>query len=401
MRRREFLGLAAATGCALAQQQQKDVEDSTSATATQDTTPRVGIVLSSLREAEEHDGAKLKGLDDPKPTDAPLTAAQVDGMVRKTIEMAATRAGDITTVIEAEDWVVIKTHIPSCFGLGPETKDGGAHQPYLPGAVTDLRVVRSLLSFLAEKKHGLRFTIVEGSGEWLPAERSGSPVDGWNSEWDGAFDGLSYRKMVAELGRKFPHARFEILDLNFSPAIELPVPGQALAGNNPGKAYTVARVMRQADKVISVAPLKTDAASGVALTAANSFGIAPGSKYGFPKDALFKLGTRDEIAVDLMSYHPPDFATLGGCLGVEGGGADASTVRHNLLVAGTKPVCVDLIAAVCMGFKPDELPYLAMGDHKGFGLSDEYGIWTRGNDTEQALKAFRKAPGWRPPQVKK
>ena len=394
MRRREFLGMAAGAHLALAQDKEPDT---ITASATQDTTPRVGIVLSSFKEGEEHDGTKLKGLDEPRPADADLTSAQIDAMVGKAIEMAATRAGDLTAIVEAEDWVVVKTHIPSCYGLTPATRDGGAHQAYIPGAVTDLRIVRSLLSYLAERKRGLRFTIVEGSAEWLPVEQSKSAVDGWNTEWGGAFEGLSYRKMIADLARRFPHARFEIADLNFAPSIELPVPGKALARNNPGGAYSIARVIRQCDRVISIAPLKTDPASGVSLTAGNYFGIAPGSRYGFPKDGLLKLGSPDEIAVDLLSYHPPDFAILGGCLGVEGGGPNASTVHHNVLVSGAKPTCVDGVAAAIMGFNPADLPFLALGDNKGFGTSEIDYVWTRGNDIDQARRAFRKPPGWRPP----
>ena len=394
MRRREFLAAAAGARLGLAQDKDADV---VTASATQDTTPRVGIVLSSFTEGEEHDGTKLKGLADPQPPDAQLTSAQIDAMVGKAIEMAATRAGDLATLVGPEDWVVIKTHIPSCFGLEPETTDGGAHQPYIPGAVTDLRVVRSVLSYLAERKRGLRFTIVEGSPEWLPVEQSKSPVDGWSSEWGGAFDELSYRKMVGELSRRFAHARFEILDLNFAPSIEAPVPGKAAASNNPGGVYTIARVIRQCDCVISVAPLKTGPVSGVSLTAGNYFGIAPGSKYGFPKDGLLKLGSPDEVAIDLLSYHPPDFAILGGCWGVEGGGPGASSVHHNLLISGARPICVDGVAASIMGFDPASLPFLALGDKKGFGLSEIDFVWTRGNSIDEARRVFRKPPGWRPP----
>lgn len=188
MLRRMFLALGAGASLALAQQ--KKEEEAVIATATQDITPRVGIVLSSFKEGEEHDGTKIPGLKDPRPANADLTSAQLDALVRRAIDLAALRAKEVYEAFEAEDWVVIKTHIPSCYGLTPETKDGGAHQAYLRGAVTDPRVVRTVISYLAEHKRGLRFTIVEGSSQWLPMERSKSPVDGWSTEWGGEFDGL-------------------------------------------------------------------------------------------------------------------------------------------------------------------------------------------------------------------
>ena len=389
MCRRQFLAMGA--GAALAAGQKKQ-EDAIIATATQDTTPRVGIVLSSFKDGEDDDGSKIAGLADPQPPAADLTAKQLDAMVRRAIDLAATRASEFHALVDPEDWVVIKTHIPTCYGLGPETKDGGAHQPYIAGSVTDPRIVRTVISYLAERKRGLRFTIVEGSSQWLPIERSKSPVDGWSTEWGGAFDGLSYRKLIAELNSRFPGVRFEIADLNFADSLEMPVPGKALARNNPGGAYTIPKVIQQCDKLISVAPLKTDASSGVSLSVKNYMGIAPGSKYGFPKDDLLKLGSADEVMFDLFSYRPADLAVLGGCWGVEGDGA---SVHHNLAIAGMKALCVDVVAATIMGFKVEELPFLALGEKQGFGTSNVDLVWTRGNEVKDAQRAFKKPSGWK------
>ena len=390
MRRREFLALGAAS---LAAAQQKEPA-ATVASATVDTTPRVAIVLSSFREGADHDGTEIKGLEHPRPVDADLTSSEIDAMVRKAIDLAATRGGDLASVVDPEDWVAIKTHIPSCFGLSPETKDGGAHHLYIPGAVTDPRIVRTLLFYLAERKRGLRFSVMEGSAEWLPMERSGSPVDGWTSEWGGAFDGLSYRKMIEECSHRFPGIRFEIADLNFADSIELPVPGKTVARNNPRGVYTVPKIIQQCDRLITVAPLATDAVTGVALSMGNYLGIAPGSRYGFPKDELLKLGGADEVVIDLFSYHPADFAVAGGCWGVEG---DAASVHHNLVIAGMKALCVDAVASAVMGFKPADLPFLALGEHKGFGVRDVDAIWTRGCEIEEALRSFRRPSRWHPP----
>jgi hypothetical protein len=393
LRRREFLALGAAARLAAAPQKEQPV---IVASATVDTTPRVGIVLSSFRGGADHDGTPVKGLEHPRPVDADLSSGEIDAMVRKAIELAATRSGDLASMVEPDAWVVIKTHIPSCFGLTPETRDGGAHQPFIRGAVTDLRIVRTVISYLAERKRGLRFTVVEGSDEWLPAERSGSAVDGWNTDWGGAFDGLSYRTMIAECARRFPGIRFEIADLNFADSIELPVPGGAMARNNPRGAYRIAKIVQQCDRLISLAPLKTNPASGVALSISNYLGTAPGSRYGFPKRDLMKLGSADEVMVDLFSYHPADFAVAGGCWGVEGDGLGpgAASVHHNLVIAGAKALSVDAVASAAMGFKPSDLAFLALAERKGFGIRDVDSVWTRGNEIEEALRPFRRPSGW-------
>ena len=367
MHRRRFLGLGASAGLALAQNKQAD---EVIATATQDTTPRVAIVLSSFKEGSDHDGSKLPGLADPQPPGADLTSAQVDAMARKAIDLAATRGGDFASMVEPEDWVVIKTHI-------------GSHQPYVPGSVADPRIVRAVISYLAEHKRGLRFTVVEGA-----------PEAAWTSEWGGAFDGLSYRKMVEDLSRRHSGIRFEILDLDSADTADLPVPGKGIARNNPSGVYTIPKIIQQCDRVISVAPLETDPATGVALSVANYLGIAPASKYGPAKAALMKLGMPDEIIIDLFSYHPADLAIVGGCWGVEGDGA--STVHHNLILAGMKAPCVDAVAATLMGFKPAELPFLDLADRKGFDINDVDLIWTRGNELDQARREFKKPTRWRP-----
>ncbi len=397
MHRREFLGLCTA-GLALAQDSKP--EGAVIAGATEDTTPRVGIVLSSFAEGSEHDGAKLAGLAAPRPKDAGLTAEFVEAWVRKAIEMGSPRATDLSRIVAADDWVVIKTDISSCYGLETPGQDGATQRPYLAGSVTDLRVVHAVIGYLVEHHCGARITIAEGSGQWLPAERSKAAVDGWTTDWGGAFGGLSYRKMVDGFAAKHPRVRFEIADLNFADSVDLPVPGRAAAKQKPAGVYTVPKAIQQCDKLISIAPLKTDTACGVALTFHNYLGIAPGAKYGFPKSGLLKLGSPEEVMVDLFRYHPADYSILGGSFGVEGDGPEgpgAATVRHNLLVAGTQAVSVDAVAALLMGFRPEQLPYLAMAERSGaYGVVDIDSIWTRGSEIEDARRDFRKPAHWRP-----
>ena len=392
MNRRRFLGLGAA---GLARGQQKPQETVTAA-ASRNLTPRVGIVKSDFRGSADHDGTKISGLADPRPVDADLTLGQISAMVAKALELGSPVAGGIGSILGPEDWVVIKPNIVACYGLGPETRDGGAHHPYLAGAVTDLRVVHALLTYLAEHKYGARITLAEGSGEWLPVERSKSPVDGWTSDWGGAFGGLTYRKMVEEFTRRYPEIRFEIVDLNFDSVVELPVPGKALARNNPQGTYGIPKTIQQCDRLISVAPLKTHAMTGVSLSMKNYFGIGPGAKYGFPKDGLHKLGDSAEVLVDLFSFHPADYALVGGSWGIEGDGPHAPgarSVHHNVIIGGANAVAVDAVAAAVMGFKPAELPYLAMAEKRGFGAADPDVVWTRGNEIEEARKVFQKPAG--------
>jgi uncharacterized protein (DUF362 family) len=219
--------------------------------------------------------------------------------------------------------------------------------------------VRSLIEFLVEHKCGARFTIAEGP-------ESKAAADGWTS----------YDNMIRELSRKYPKLAFDRVDLNFDEAIELPLHGKALA-------YFIPKTIQQCDRIITVAPLASSEQTGVSLSVANYWGIAPGARYGFPKTGLLKLGQPDEVVVDLFSYHPADYAIVGGAWGVEGGGR---SVHHNVLVAGANAVSVDAAGAAILGFDPTRVAHLALAARRGFGDADLGQIWTRGNEIGQARR---------------
>ena len=327
--RRSFLIAGAGAIAAMAQQK---ADDTIVAGATQDPTPRVGIVLSSFKQGEEHDGTKIPGLADPQPPGADLTPAQFDAWVRRAIDLAALRNSEFFEMIEPEDWIVIKTR---------------------PRA--DSRIVGIAISYLAEHKRGSRFTVIDR----LP--QSG----GWGQE---------YRKLVSDLGAKFSRVRIELVDLNSAPTSDLPVPGRSTV------TYAVPKIIQQCDRLISIAPLATDPAMGVSLSVGNYAAISS------------KPVATDEALIDLFSYRPADLALVGGCQGIEG---DGTPVHHNVLISGMKAVAVDSVAASVMGFKPADLPYLALGQNRGFGSWDPDEIWTRGNEIEEARREFKKPAGWR------
>lgn len=107
MDRRHFLQLPAA----LLVPQQKPPRESVTATATQDRTPRVGVVFSE--------------------------GSTWNALLRKAIELGTTRTGGLPSIVAPEDWVVIQT---------------------APGV--DPRLVQALEGFLRERRLGKRFTVV-------------------------------------------------------------------------------------------------------------------------------------------------------------------------------------------------------------------------------------------------
>jgi hypothetical protein len=333
MFRRGFLITGAGAVAALAQRKadEKKPDDVFVAGATQDPTPRVGIVLSSFKQGEEHDGTKIPGLRDPQPPGAGLTPAQFDAWVRTAIDLAALRHSEFFETIDPEDWIVVKTRLHA-----------------------DSRIVGIAISYLAEHKRGLRFTIIDR----LP------PGGDWEED---------YRKLVSDLGAKFPKIRVELVDLNSAATVDLPV------ADRRGATYGIPKIVQQCDRLISIAPLATDPVMGVSLSVGNYAALST------------KPATSAEALIDLFSYRPADLALVGGSVGYEG---DGTPVHHNVLISGMKAVAVDSVAASVMGFKPADLPYLALGEKRGFGSWDPDEIWTRGNEIEEARREFKKPAGW-------
>jgi uncharacterized protein (DUF362 family) len=357
--RRQFLGFAAALVAAQEKSGSEKVKESVTASATRAAVPRVGLVVSSFTGGQEMDGTKLPGLADPRPTDAQLTDAQLDALVQKALELGSMGRGTRRrggSSQQPEDWVVLLV----AGGNGT------------PGSGTDPRVVRSVLRTFAPRAK--RLTIARGSSLEL---------GGFSDEW---------QKLKEAVKAEAPATRIELLDLNEDAWLESPVFDTPIAKRNPLGVYAVSKTIRQCDMLVSVAPLATDPGLGVALTIANYLGIAPGSRYGYPKKQLLDGGEPEDVLMDLYSHQPARYAIAGGSLGVEGEGT--STVRYNVVIAGFNPTSVDAVGAAIMGFDPEKLPLLDKMMKRGFGTNDIYSIWTRGNEVDDIRRPFRKPVRW-------
>lgn len=324
MRRRDFLVGGTSVPLLFGQQP----PESATAGASQDTTPRVGIVLSSFKGSQDHDGTEVPGLTDPRPANADLTDVQLDAMVRKTIDVGNTRQGTLAKIVEAEDWIVLKPHT------------GGT----VRGGSTDPRIVRAVIEYLLEYRRGLRFTIGAGSDEWTA--------------------------LASDLAKRHPKVKFDTTDLKSAETVEM---------TGAKHTFAVPRILRECDRFITLSPLKTDAATGVSLAIKNSLVAAPAS------------GDLNEIVPEIFALRPADYALIGGAWGVEG---DVDTpVHHNLLIGGTNALAVDAIGAAVMGFR--DLPFLKSAWKLGLGTFDLDNIWTRGNEIQEARRAFRKHSGFK------
>ncbi len=358
MRRRELL-LASFGVRALAQEQPREW---VTAVASRDTAPRVGLIPSSFTGGEEMDGRKIRALTKPAPVTTALTVSQLGDMLRLAVELGGGRRGGLSTAIQRDDWVVIKIRAHQC--------QGGA---FHAGAVTDPRLVAEVLRYLVQRKLGRRFSIV-GRGC-----QTGESL--WDSTWGGAFDGVSYRSIVQGISKQQAGLRLELVDLQDAPALRMPVEGRVFSKRNPEGMYSVPRLVRECDKVISMVPLATRAGAGVDLSMMNYLDfdpVAPGEE-------------ADEVAVDLFSFHPADYAIVGGAFAAESDGSAGGGTRlrrHNVMIAGNNAPAVDAVAAAVMGLDSTTIRHLELAVRRGYGGNDASSIWTRGAEIDEVKAAF-------------
>ncbi len=386
MLRRQWLGLMAAAVAAAGQKNKfPSTSDTVIAGATRDTTPRVGIVLSSFSGSEDHDGAKVEGLHHPCSPDASATDELLDEMTRKAIGLGAARYGRLSRIVGREDWVVVKPHIAVC--RGPDGR-------LLPGSVTDPRVVRSVIEWLAEQRRGSRITIAEA-----PSWTKTPAFDVWESDWDGVFGKTSYRRMIEELGRKHPSVQFDIVDLTRDETMEVQPPVWLPGSHQAPLIYEVPATLVECDKLITVAPLSTSSRAVVSLTLGSYLSMLRSTRQEALRKKAAPAEGFDELLVGLFSVRPADYAILGGEWGLEGDGPcgrDAGPVHHTLVLGGANAVAVDAVGAAVMGFDPAQVGHLQLAFRRGFGVIDTDSIWIRGNEIDEAKRPFRHAAGLQP-----
>ena len=354
---------------------QPGAKEMVTAGATRAQTALVAIVGSAFEGSEEHDGTNVSGLPSPRPLDADLTRDEWRELMSKIMELGGPIGRGVESLFRTDEWILALVQLGA---LGA-------------GVVTDPRVVEGVVSHLLEKGRGGKITI---AGAPPPGTDSGEV---WANEWDGAYGGLSYRKMLDELLAAYPKARVELADLNRVGTIATHVRGESLAGGVSDGLITTPLPFQQCDSIIPIAPLAADPRMGAGLGLGCYLNAAAQTAYGPGWRQVQDLGSLAGLAVDLYTIHPAEFIVLGGGWGVEGGG---QMMRHNVVIAGTRIVPVDAVGASIMEFKPEELEQLHLAGRKGYNQEDLDGItdytWIRGNEIDQVKRAYRKPAGWKP-----
>jgi len=191
------------------------------------------------------------------------------------------------------------------------------------------------------------------------------------------------------LGRALQEAGLEYIDLNHDDVFTLE---NRLRLTNISPFY-LPKTLRRADKIVSLAKMKTHHWAGVTLSMKNLFGILPGICYGWPKNVLHVAGIPGSI-LDVTATVRPHLAIVDGIIGMEGDGPLMGTAkRADLLVMGTNLAAVDATSARLMGFDPWHIRYLR-GASGRIGPIGKARIEQRGEPIEGLEKRFELIDHW-------
>jgi len=392
MDRRRFLATSAGALCGLG------------ATTTAEKT-RIGLVHSSHRR-----------LARPSSVEDELDYERVRDMVWTAIEYGRPRAGSLEAKIPRGSWVVIKPNIGFL-----KSQPG-----YCPGDVTDLRVTKAVLEYVARKSWAGRISIAEGGSyrglrdpKTSDVVRQGSArVDASSFDWgDKEFPGVggSLASLLDDFGRQFPRKRFDYIDLNYDcmrdasgrllrTEVSRTSKDAGAFGARPD--YFVTNTIRHCDFLITVPVMKVHDGCGITACLKNYVGTAPREAYagpqGFFNYFLHQEQTVEErfdgMIVDLASFHPPDYCVVDGIRGLQYTEHNADRpdqmVRNNLVLAGEDPVAADALIARLMGFNEWDIEHLHMAARREMGTMNFGSVDVAGDEADRLRGLWAKPRGW-------
>ena len=365
---------------------------------------RLGVVTSSHPK-----------LIQPSSIEDPLDYPRVRDMVWKAIEYGRPRAGSLEAKIKAGSWVVIKPNIGS---LPPR-------QSYIAGDVTDMRVTKAVMEYVATKSQAARITLAEGGTyrrvgdpEAVDALRqNGVPVDGLTYDWAGQFAGFqgSVADILRDLGGRFPSKRFDYVDLSYDAVrdeagqfrwMEVPPGPNGIGAFGGKKVYVPARTIVSCDFLVTVPVIKVHNMCGLTACLKNYVGTAPRTVYGSARafsnaklHAEYSVeGRIDPFIADLVAFHPPDYCVVDNLLGLQysehGVGREGQQIRNNTILAGEDPVAMDALAARLIGYQPGDIDYLHMASLRGIGAMDLDHVDVAGDDPQGRQREWGKPRNW-------
>jgi uncharacterized protein (DUF362 family) len=318
----------------------------------------------------------FSGLADPVSRTVDPGYSQMEGMVRKAIELQ----GGLNGIVEPGNKVLLKVNLV------------GANSPSGQGENTDVRVVKSVIKILDEFTVGdIEIVVAEGSA------RSNDVVDAAGSVWDNS----GYQDLLDDPYLSGINFRLFNLNQTYDQLTEVNLGSKATAAPHNG-SYHVHQEELAADVYISIPVLKIHD-TGITCALKNQIGTAPGVYYGYNKmngseyysglvhDDGHRRWTTEEI-VDLCTIADVDFVVVDAIMCLEKYKTYDGTnqVRFNTIVAGADPVAIDNVCARLFCLNPDDIAHITLAEKMGLGTNDPHKITLVGATIDEVKKQVKK-----------
>lgn len=366
---------------------------------------RIGLVPSNF--------SKLRS---PAPLDDPLDYERVRDMVWTAIRLGTPRAGSLEAKIRPGSWVVIKPNIVGLRG----------REFYRTGDITDMRVTRAVLEYVARFSKAGRITLAEGGSYRRLSDpapdniifQDGVRRDAMTFDWGPReFPGVggSFGGMLAEFRTEYPGRGFDYVDLSYDAVrdpngrfrrIEVPKAANGVGAFGARPDYFVTNTIRNCDFLITVPVMKVHLQSGITCCLKNYVGTAPREAYAVPgtfHNAQLHSGHSvedriDPFIVDLAAFHPPDYAVIDGLRGLQyqehNCGISDQLVQSNLVLAGEDPVAADSLVSYLLGFNPWDMEFLHMAAKREMGMRDLAMVDVVGAEPDPPRRRWAKPRHW-------
>lgn len=355
-------------------------------------------------------------LQRPSSLTDPLDYERVRDMVWTAIRLGAPRAGSLEAKIRPGSWVVIKPNIVGLRG----------REFYTTGDITDMRVSRAVLEYVARFSRAARITLAEGGSYRRlsdPAKdnvvyqddvrRDAMTFDWGPQEFPGA--GGTFGGMLAELRKEFPGRGFDYVDLSYDAVrdangrfarVEVPASPNGVGAFGARPDYFVTNTIRNCDFLITVPVMKVHLQAGITSCLKNYVGTAPREAYALPgtfHNARLHSGHSvdnriDPFIVDLAAFHPPDYAVVDGLRGLQyqehNCGASDQLIQSNLVLASEDAVATDSLVSFLLGYNPWDIDYLHMADKRQMGTRELANADVRGGDAASLRRRWAKPKSW-------
>jgi len=161
------------------------------------------------------------------------------------------------------------------------------------------------------------------------------------------------------------------------------------------KSFTLGKVVKEVDKIINLAKLKTHSLTALTLSVKNMFGCVPGARKGQWHMRTHAAGTEyfARMLLDLYYFTRPALNIVDGITAMEGQGPGFGDPRRlGLIIAGADGVAVDRVIAEIVNVPIEQVPTLMLALQEGYGTARLEEIDVRGERIAEVKVADFKVP---------